>query len=154
MSVTIRIQGFSTVVKNHYCRHMLLSTNKTKIHELIINEHYFQLIKSLKKTVEGRIYKNNCTKIYSGDVIKFKNLSNFQDVLFCHVKSKALYRDFKQMLEKEGLERCLPGVGNIDDDVKVYHSFPGYEEESKKYQVVAFRIVYLSNINLKRDYEH
>lgn len=153
MSLTIRFQSFSTAFQCHYFMHLrrerrLFSaiTNKTKIQELIIDKSYFQLIKNIQKTVEGRIYKNHYTNINPGDVIKFKDSKNFQNTIFCQVKSKALYGSFREMLEKEGLEHCLPGVRSLDEGVKVYHSFPDYEEESRKYQVVAFKIFYLSNI--------
>ena len=43
------------------------------------------------------------------------------------------------MLEREGIERVLPGVHNIEEGVRIYRQFYT-EEEEKNYGVVAIEI--------------
>lgn len=59
-----------------------------------------------KKKVEGRLYDEKRQKIMpGGDTIIFEGR------LMCAVKDVRVYSSFKEMLEKEGLENVLPGVG-------------------------------------------
>jgi len=122
-----------------------------KLQEVILESRYLQLIKNGQKTVEGRLYKNQYIDIRSGDLIKFKDTNFFRNTIFCRVESKALYKDFKEMLEKEGFQNCLPSVSTLEEGIKTYHSFPGYEKDSQKYQVVAFKISYLANFKFVGD---
>jgi ASC-1-like (ASCH) protein len=116
-----------------------------KLQEVILESRYLQLIKNGQKTVEGRLNKNQYIQLKPGDLIKFKDTSDFQDTIFCRVESRTLYKNFKEMLENEGLKNCLPGVNNLEEGIKTYQSFPNFKEDAKKYQVVAFRISYLAN---------
>ncbi|HUD00913.1 MAG TPA: hypothetical protein VMR37_01165, partial [Rhabdochlamydiaceae bacterium] len=47
---------------------------------------------------------------------------------------------FREMLKKEGLENCLPGMADLEEGVAVYHHFPRYREREKELGVLAIGI--------------
>lgn len=98
-----------------------------------LQEEYLRAIAEGKKKVEGRLYDEKRQKIMPGDTIIFEGR------LMCAVKDVRVYSSFKEMLEKEGLENVLPGVGSIDDGVKVYRRFYS-EEKERKYGVAAIEV--------------
>jgi len=98
-----------------------------------LKEEYLDLKKKKKKKVEGRLYDEKRKQINPGDAIVFEGK------LKVRVKSIRKYSSFKEMLEREGIERVLPGVHNIEEGVRIYRQFYT-EEEEKKYGVVAIEI--------------
>jgi len=104
-----------------------------------IQERYLKLIRIGKKLVEGRVCKAPYSDIKKGDRIKFY-ASNDESVE-CLVKNVKNYSNFKEMLSNEGLQNCLPGVESLEEGVNIYHSFPGYEENSQKYGVLAIHVM-------------
>ncbi|HDH45360.1 MAG TPA: ASCH domain-containing protein [Thermococcus sp.] len=98
-----------------------------------LKEEYLDLIRDGKKKVEGRLYDEKRRQINPGDTIVFEGK------LKVRVKSIRKYPSFKEMLEREGIERVLPGVHNIEEGVRIYRQFYT-EEEEKKYGVVAIEI--------------
>lgn len=98
-----------------------------------LQEKYLRLIKEGKKKIEGRLYDEKRKRIKPGDIIIFEGR------LKVKVKGLRVYHSFKEMLEKEGLERVLPNVKSIDEGVKIYRKFYS-EEEEKKYGVVAIEV--------------
>ncbi|AEC51880.1 hypothetical protein PNA2_0964 [Pyrococcus sp. NA2] len=102
--------------------------------EMGLQEEYIELIKSGKKKIEGRLYDEKRRQIKPGDIIIFEG-----GKLKVKVKAIRVYKSFKEMLEKEGIENVLPGVKDVEEGVKVYRQF--YDEErEKKYGVVAIEI--------------
>jgi len=101
--------------------------------EMGLQEEYLKLIKEGKKKIEGRLYDEKRRQIKPGDII------NFEGRLKVKVKALRVYSSFREMLEKEGLERVLPNVKSIDEGVQVYRKFYS-EEEEKKYGVVAIEV--------------
>ena len=102
-----------------------------------IQQKYLEAIQEGTKTVEGRIYRGRYTKVAPGDKVCF--LSGSIKVL-CRVLSVNKYSKFEQMLEKEGVNRCLPGIYNTKEGIRIYYSFGNYKELEKQYGVVAFKI--------------
>jgi len=98
-----------------------------------LQEEYLKAIAGGKKRIEGRLYDEKRQRIRPGDEVIFENR------LMCVVKDVRVYSSFREMLEKEGLENVLPGVGSIEEGVKVYRRFYS-EEKEKKYGVAAIEI--------------
>ena len=108
-----------------------------------ISEPWFSLIKLGLKKVEGRLYKGDFALLNKGDILHITNnelgFLREYDIL---VTSTHKYKNFSDYLEKEKLEKCLPGIDTIQDGVKVYYKYYSKEDESK-YNIIAikFKIV-------------
>lgn len=105
--------------------------------ELSVQGNYFSLIKSGKKCVEGRLSKPKFSSLSIGDILIFKNSQNIHETIATRVKFINRYSSFKEMLQKEGLEKCLPGCSSLEEGIAIYHSFPNYENGEKSYGVLA-----------------
>jgi len=104
-----------------------------------ISEPWFSLIKVGLKTVEGRLNKGDFAALTKGDCIKVVNNDlGFIRNYTIKITSIHKYTSFKEYLEKEKLEKCLPGIDTIEDGVKVYYKYYSKEEE-EKYKIVAIR---------------
>ncbi|ALV62542.1 ProFAR isomerase-like protein [Thermococcus sp. 2319x1] len=110
--------------------------------EMGLQEEYLKLIKEGKKKIEGRLYDEKRRQIKPGDVIVFEGR------LKVRVKALRVYPSFKEMLEKEGLDRVLPNVKSIDEGVETYRKFYS-EEEERKYGVVAIEVEPIEEIEKK-----
>ena len=112
---------------------------------LQVNTVYFTSIASGKKTVEGRLNKPPISSIKVNETIRFLDVFDHKR----HVDVKAIrlqaYSSFHEMLEKEGLENCLPGITDLNEGVKIYHDFPSYKENEKQLGVLAIGIQLLHN---------
>ena len=107
--------------------------------DLIINvkKKYFQSILNESKTVEGRINKGKFQKINKGDLVSFCSGDNR---LSARIVEKKIYKSFENMINQEGISSLLPDVSSVEQGIEIYNSFPGYQEEVKKYGCVAFRL--------------
>jgi ASC-1-like (ASCH) protein len=103
-----------------------------------IRPQYFDLIQNGKKTIEGRIATKEILSLKVGENIVF--LSEEKEPMKCVVKSLRVYHSFELMIEKEGIEKVLPGIKTIEEGVALYRSFPNYEEREKMFGVVAIEI--------------
>ena len=104
-----------------------------------ISEPWFSLIKDGLKTVEGRLNKGDFASLIKGDCIKVVNNDlGFMRNYTIKITSIHKYTSFKEYLEKEKLEKCLPGIDTIEDGVKVYYKYYSKEDE-EKYKIVAIR---------------
>ena len=93
-----------------------------------------------KKIVEGRVFIPKYANLAVGRIIRFTPedySNNFVDV---HVTRLTRYSSFRDMLLLEGIENCLPGTACVEEGVKIYHSFPGYQTDAVKYGVLAIGI--------------
>ena len=74
-----------------------------------------------------------------GDIIIFEN-SDFQKrTIKVEIKKIKYYDTFKSYLEKEKLDKCLPGIDNIDDGVNIYYKYyPKKMEE--EFKIIAIRM--------------
>lgn len=105
-----------------------------------LQEKYLNLIKKGIKTVEGRINDGKFAEYKKGDIIKFVENKNPQNFILCKILRVHHYKTFEEMLQKEGLGRCLPGVKIIEEGVNIYRSFTGYIERGKLHGVLAFTL--------------
>lgn len=101
------------------------------LHEMNMDEKWFDLIVSREKTVEGRLYKGKFKKIRVGDLIRIRCGEQFVDR---RIKYLEYYDSFYDMLVEE-IEDSLPGVGNVLDGVRVYMQYYTQKEE-KEYGVI------------------
>ena len=104
-----------------------------------ISEPWFSLIKVGLKTVEGRLNKGDFASLTKGDCIKVDNIElGFMRNYTIKITSIHKYTSFKEYLEKEKLEKCLPGIDTIEDGIKVYYKYYLKEAEDK-YKIIAIR---------------
>ncbi len=106
--------------------------------EIPLKREYFLLVKNGKKTVEGRIKTGPFKNARQDDVITFKN---GEDRVRCRITDVVSYNSFKEMLEREGLENCLPGVRSLEEGVRIYNNIPGYADKAFRFGVIALRIL-------------
>ena len=99
----------------------------------------FQQVDNGSKVVDCRIRYSNYANIKVGHIVSF----TWKDsVTYKRVTGVFVYKDFKSMLQAEGVRSCLPHLkdGDYERGVRIYHSFRNYEASAKRYGVVAFRI--------------
>lgn len=104
---------------------------------LKIQMTYLRHIRSGKKTVEGRVSDWRLNSARAGQHLK---LECGKESVFVRIVEVLKFASFAEMLEKVGLEACLPGCSSIADGEKIYHGFPGYEDRARTNGVVAFRV--------------
>jgi len=104
---------------------------------LHVVKKYFSFIVSGHKTVEGRIAKEKFINLNKGDRLKF--VSNDKEIDATIVET-ARFSTFREMLKHYGVKNCLPDIGNIDDGVSVYHSFPSYQSGESVQGVIGIKI--------------
>ncbi len=92
--------------------------------ELNVQEPYLSLIKSGKKTVEGRLGKDKYFALQKGDLIKINDLE-------VEVLGVRKYDSFRDMLMKEGIENVIPDAKDLESAVNVYYKFYSKEDEKK-----------------------
>ena len=105
-----------------------------------LSEPWFSLIKLGLKKCEGRLNKGDFLKMKKGDIIKFVNNDfSFERSFNVKITSIHNYDSFKIYLEKESLEKCLPGIDNIKDGTSIYYKYYKKEDENK-YKIKAIRL--------------
>jgi ASC-1-like (ASCH) protein len=97
-----------------------------------IKQPWFDLIKSGKKTIEGRLNSGLFARLKINDVIIWLHQNMRLKVKIIDIRK---YDSFHSMLKKEGLDRVLPNTTNIDDGVKLYRQY--YSEEKERNGVLA-----------------
>jgi len=102
---------------------------------ITIKQPWFNLIKSGKKTVEGRLNSGLFAKLQIGNIITWLHHDMKCKVKIISIKK---YDSFRTMLEKEGLDKVLPTIDNIDEGVKLYRQY--YSEEREKVGVLAIEM--------------
>lgn len=106
--------------------------------KLLVQQHYFDAIKSGQKTVEGRLNKPRYNDLVIGMQLQFEGLE--KEVVTCVIMGINRYPDFASMLAAEGVEAMLPGVASLQEGVKLYESFPGYKQDVQQVGALAIRI--------------
>lgn len=109
------------------------------IHEMKLQEIYFNMIKTGTKKYEGRLNDEKRQQICLGDIILFKNANNYTDTCFAKVEDLIYFESFLEMANILPLNEV--GFENIsaEDASDIYHNFYSYEDE-KKYGVVAIKL--------------
>jgi len=94
------------------------------IHRMKVEEKWFKLILNEEKVIEGRLLDEKRSKMRVGDIIEIQNVGNAPQTLYVRIRKMRIYKNFREMLEKEKVERVLPGL-DIESGVKVYEKYYG-----------------------------
>jgi len=117
--------------------------NKLETMEAKYSEHlsepWFSLISLGLKTVEGRLNKSRFQEMQVGDIVEWHNEDFKERKILTRITEKAEYTNFTEYLEKEGLDKCLPGMPSLEDGLSVYYKYFTKEKEAE-FGVVAIRI--------------
>ena len=105
-----------------------------------VSEPWFSLIKCQLKKTEGRLLKGDFLNMNIGDYITWTNQElGFPRSCTTIITSILHYNSFKDYINSEGLDKCLPGIDNLEEGLSVYYSYftPGQE---KNLGVIAIRL--------------
>ena len=73
-----------------------------------------------------------------GDFILFTNNElGFERKFMVEIKNISYYDNFQTYLENETLEKCLPGIDNIENGLNVYYKYYKKSDELE-YKIKAF----------------
>ena len=103
---------------------------------LHVQDPWYSLIVNSVKTVEGRLHKGKFGNINIGDIL---NVTNNVDMIQLKVIRVTKYSSFKEYLNKEGLDKTLPGINTIEIGCNVYYQFYTKDDE-EKFGVLAIEI--------------
>lgn len=106
------------------------------VHKMKLSEPYYTLVKSNKKTVEIRVYDEKRKQLKIGDKIMFSKTDGSGEFTK-KIKKLQISQDFESALRRSTLKKTLPNICKIRDAVDIYHSFPNYKEEAKKFGVLS-----------------
>jgi ASC-1-like (ASCH) protein len=127
-----------------------MSGYKVNIIEKNVSEPWFSLIKLGIKKVEGTLNKGDFANMNVNDIFLFTNNElGFERSIMIEIKDITYYDNFQTYLETETLERCLPGIHNIEDGLKVYYKYYTKNDELK-YKIKAFTFQFVQ-INRRED---
>lgn len=131
--------------KNKQSRQMELKSKESEPepepnYTLNVSEPWFSLIKLGIKTVEGRLSKGKFKEMKPGDIIRWTNQEfDFERSFYSRIVSKIQYTNFEEYLDREGLDKCLPGIDNLENGLSVYYKYYTKQNE-KEYGVVAIKL--------------
>jgi ASC-1-like (ASCH) protein len=109
------------------------------IYEKNLSEPWFSLMKLGMKSVEGRLNKGDFAKMNIGDSIIFTNNElGFERKFKIEIKNISYYDNFRIYLENETIEKCLPGIDNIEDGINVYYKYYNKSDELE-YKIKALK---------------
>lgn len=104
-----------------------------------LSEPWFTLISMGLKTIEGRRNKGRFKEMKIGDIIEWTNDDFKPRKVITKLTGKAEYNTFEDYLLTEGLDKCLPGIKDLETGLSVYYKYFTKEDE-KEFGVVAIRI--------------
>jgi ASC-1-like (ASCH) protein len=116
-----------------------LSRNNIETLKFNVSEPWFSLIYIGLKTVEGRKNTGRFKEMKVGDIIEWQNNDFKPRSIKTKIVGKSEYKTFKEYLETEGLEKCLPSIPTIEDGLSVYYKYYTKKDE-EMYGVVAIRL--------------
>lgn len=115
------------------------NTNMEPTYKENVSEPWFSLISLGLKTVEGRRNKGRFKDMKVGDIVEWSNNDFLPRKVLTRIISKAEYPSFAEYLETEGLNKCLPGIPDLETGLSVYYKYFTKEDE-KEFGVVAITI--------------
>lgn len=122
-----------------------ISTMENRKYSMYLKEPWFSLIMRGLKTVEGRKNKGIFQQMKVDDIVEWTNNSITPRSVKTRITGKAVYPNFREYLETEGLDKCLPGISDMDDGLSVYYKYFTKEEE-KEFGVVAIHLELIANL--------
>ncbi|EAY14327.1 Archaea-specific enzyme related to ProFAR isomerase, putative [Trichomonas vaginalis G3] len=91
-----------------------------------LSEPWFSYVEQGKKTIEGRLEREEWSKIKPGDIIEFYNSDTGSKRAFqVKVVDIKKYSSFKSLINTEGLNNILPGVTSLEEGIKIYEKIYG-----------------------------
>eukprot|EP00386_Alphamonas_edax_P011330 GDKI01035957.1.p1 GENE.GDKI01035957.1~~GDKI01035957.1.p1 ORF type:complete len:124 (-),score=19.53 GDKI01035957.1:46-417(-) len=116
-----------------------MNESPAKTYREHLSEPWFSVVKSGKKTSEGRLDKGVFAEMQPGDRIDFWHETSGE--FSVEVVSKQKYSSFYTMLEGETLGKTLPveHIRTLEEGVNVYYGFYKQEDEQRM-GVVAVRV--------------
>jgi ASC-1-like (ASCH) protein len=110
-----------------------------------VSEPWFSLILLGLKTVEGRKNKGKFKDMKVGDIVEWTNDNFMPRTVLTKITGKAEYPTFREYLETEGLEKCLPGMEKLGIDKGLEYGLGVYfkyytKEDEKEFGVIAIRM--------------
>jgi ASC-1-like (ASCH) protein len=139
----ISINNSNSIINNSNSN--IINSIKPNYTESIL-EPWFSLILLGLKTVEGRRNKGKFKEMKVGDIIQWNNFNFKPRSVLTRVTGKAEYPTFREYLEKEGLDKCLPGMEKLGSEkIGIEHGLSIYykyftKEDEKEFGVVAIRM--------------
>ena len=104
-----------------------------------LSEPWFSLISLGLKTVEGRKNKGIFKSLAVGDTIEWHNEDFKPRSVLTRVVRKTPYPTFREYLETEGLQKCLPGMPSVEHGLSVYFKYFTKEQE-REFGVMAIEL--------------
>ena len=101
-----------------------------------LSEPYYTLVKTRKKIVEIRVYDEKRKNLNVKDIIVFTKQDG-SGKFKRTITNLVLSKDFETSIKRATLTKCMPNIKLIKEAVNIYHSFPNYKENAKKYGVIA-----------------
>lgn len=95
-----------------------------------VSEPWFTLILLGLKIIEGRKNKGRFKEMKVGEIIEWTNNDFVPRSVLTKITKKKEYSTFREYLETEGLNNCLPGITNIEDGLNVYFKYFTKEDEA------------------------
>ena len=96
-----------------------------------VSEPWFTLISLGLKTIEGRKNRGKFKDMQIGEIIEWTNSDFKPRNVFTRIVKKNTYKTFKEYLETEGLDKCLPGIPSIEHGLSVYYKYYTKEDENE-----------------------
>lgn len=110
-----------------------------------IQRKYLHFIMNGSKSIEGRINSGIFAKLRVGEHIKF--FCGNESVI-SEITALKPYDSFADMLEKEGVERCLPDIKSLKAAIDVYNNIPRYAQKADQFGVLAIHLKKITQTNL------
>lgn len=105
--------------------------------QIKVQEKYFNLLKSGRKTIELRLFDDKRRKIKIGDIIEFSNASNADDIFLAKVINLHKAPDFKSLCSKIDVQQA--GFLSQDELLKTLENFYSVQRQ-KEFGVVGIEI--------------
>jgi ASC-1-like (ASCH) protein len=105
-------------------------------HTMKLSEPYYSLVKQNKKTVEIRVNDEKRQKLKIKNTIIFTKQDG-SGKFTRKIKNLVISKNFETSIRSATLKKCMPNIKKIKEAVNIYHSFPNYKENAKKYGVIA-----------------
>lgn len=107
--------------------------------DMKLNSEPFEQIKRGEKTVEVRLYDDKRRLLNTGDIIRFTNLKNNEEVIQTKIIALHRYMTFRDLFSSEQFSKCGFKGMSADESVKCMRKYYS-EEAEKKYGVIGIEL--------------
>ena len=118
-----------------------------KIHQLKLNQIWFDYIKQGKKIYEGRLYNDKSKTYKIGDQIEFlRRKSNDipreipYETIIKTITNIFYFSSFEDALKNLPLQQVLPNIDTIQEGCNIYYQWHTKEQE-QKYGIVMIQLM-------------